>query len=337
MKDLEKFKEFLSTPRKVVITTHHKPDADALGSSLALHHYLVSKGHISTVITPTDYPDFLKWMHGEKDVINFEEKEKEATQIINNYDLVCCLDFSALNRINELGEIVRAAPAKKLLIDHHRNPEDFADFSFWDVTRAATAELVYEIILNLGDKKLITKEIGACIYAGIMTDTGSFRHPSTTKRIHEIAAEIIELGVNTPEIHRLIYDTSSEDKLRFLGFALSEKLVVLKEFKTAYISITDEELKKFNSKTGDTEGLVNYALSIDDVVFAAVIIDRVKAIKISFRSVGTFSVADFASNHFNGGGHFNAAGGMTECSLEKTVAHFEALLPQYKESLLKSI
>ncbi len=334
MQDLNAFKQFLSEPRKIVITTHHKPDADALGSSLAWHHYLVSKGHSSTVITPTDYPDFLKWMEGEKDVVNFEEDAELTQKLMEEADLICCLDFSALNRINELGEIVRSTSAKKVLIDHHRNPEDFADFSFWDVKRAATAELIYELIVNLGDRELLTKPIAACIYAGMMTDTGSFRHPSTSARVHEIAAEILTLGVDTSEIHRLIYDASSEDRIRFLGFALSEKLNVNRKLRTAYIVISADELKRFNSKTGDTEGLVNYALSIENVVFAAIIIDRKKAVKMSFRSVGTFSAADFASTHFNGGGHFNAAGGMTEWTLEETVKHFESLLPQYEEQLL---
>ncbi len=333
MKDLQAFSDFLSTPRKIVITTHHKPDADALGSSLALHHYLTALGHDSTVITPTDYPQFLKWMEGEKEVINFEEDQETSIKRINDCDLICCLDFSSLKRINELGDIVRDASAKKALIDHHRNPEDFADFTYWDVNKAATAEMIYEIIVMSNNKHMITKAIARCIYAGIMTDTGSFRHPSTSARVHEIASEILELGVDTSEIHRLIYDSSSEDRIRFLGYALSEKLKVNKKLKTAYIVISNEELKRFNSKTGDTEGLVNYALSIDGVVFAAIIIDRVQAVKMSFRSVGSFSAADFASSHFNGGGHYNAAGGMTEWTLEKTVAHFESLLPQYENDL----
>lgn len=333
MSEVKRLSEFLKEPKKIVITTHHKPDADALGSSLAMGNYLKKKGHTVQVITPTDYPEFLYWMDGHDDVIIFEEQEAKSKEIIAESDMVFCLDFGSLKRINELGEIVRASDTVKVLMDHHQDPEDFAQYKFWSTKYAATAEIIYDVICDLGDKELIDKEIAKCIYAGIVTDTGSFRHPSTTRRVHEIASDIIDMGVDTSEIHRLVYDTNSIDKLRFLGYCLNEKLKVFKEHKTAYISVTDKELKKFNSKTGDTEGLVNYALSLKGVVFAVVIIDRVKAVKMSFRSVGTFSVAQFASDHFNGGGHFNAAGGMQEWPLQKVVDRFEELLPEYSKEL----
>jgi len=342
MQHFQAFKELLSSPKKIVITTHHKPDADALGSSLAWAGYLRKKNHVVHVITPTDYPRFLTWMQGNDQVIIFNEgNEKRSAQLVREADLIFCLDFSSLKRINELGELVRRSPAQKVLIDHHLEPEHFADFELWDIKAAATAQLIYELIVRLGDRQDIDIAIGECIYAGIMTDTGSFRHPSTTKKVHLISADLIELGVETNKVHRLVYDNNTEAKLRFLGFALMEKLVVLPEYRTAYFAITSQELIRYNSQTGDTEGLVNYALSIENIVMAAVIIDRTEgaasqSAKLSFRSIGNFSVNDFARKHFDGGGHRNAAGGKSERSLDETVAYFLSLLPEYKEQLLHS-
>lgn len=334
MNNIDQIKKLLSEPRKVAITTHQKPDADAMGSSLALKQYLEKKGHTVDVTVPTDYASFLNWMNGNNDVrIYTNENHTEVEKTFNDADIIFTLDFNALSRINELGEIVRNSSAKKVLIDHHQQPEGFEDISYWDDKRAATAELIFELINDLGDKHLIDAQIGECIYAGIMTDTGSFRFPSTSKRVHEIIGDLIEAGVDNAKVHRLIYDTGSEDKLRFTGYAISEKLVVKREFKTAYISITEDELKRFNSKTGDTEGLVNYALSIDGIVFAALFTDRGGIVKISFRSIGKFNVNFFAREHFSGGGHNNAAGGATYISLEETIQNFENLLTQYQSEL----
>jgi phosphoesterase RecJ-like protein len=335
--EIQALQQLLETPKDIVITTHHKPDADALGSSLGMAGYLKKKGHQVTVIPPTDYPSFLNWMPGNDDVLIFTSKsETEVRARMQKADVIFCLDFSALSRINELGEIVQASPATKVLIDHHMHPENFAQIMFSNTNAAATCELIFEVIKGLGDEALIDKEIGECLYAGIMTDTGSFRHPSTSRNVHLIIAELISIGVNTAKVHRLIYDNHTLTRLRFLGYALKDKLVVHPEYNTAYIAITQEELKQFDSKTGDTEGLVNFALSIEGIVFAALIIDRGQAIKISFRSVGDFSVNDFARNHFHGGGHHNAAGGISFDSLPATLAKFESLLPQYSQELIHS-
>ncbi|RAU83954.1 DHH family phosphoesterase [Pontibacter arcticus] len=338
MHDINALKELLQEPKEVMITTHHKPDADALGSSLGLAGYLKKKGHRVTVITPSDYPSFLNWMTGNSDVLVYSEKSDALVQrIIKESQVIFCLDFSALSRINEMGEYIREAPGTKVLIDHHLHPEDFAQLTFSDTNAAATAELVYDIIKELGDGDMIDTAIGECLYAGIMTDTGSFRHPSTSKNVHLIIADLLQVGVNTSNIHRLIYDSSTELRLRFLGFALKDKLVVKYEYKTAYIAITADELKAYDSKTGDTEGLVNYALSIEGIVFAVLIIDRTQAVKMSFRSVGNFSANEFARTHFNGGGHKNAAGGISMEPLEATIAKFESLLPLYKEQLEQAV
>lgn len=338
MQQLQEFKQLINgSPLKVVITTHHKPDADALGSSLALCNYLLAKGHNVKVIAPTDYPRFLNWMKGQPDVLVFNEEKQTAhcTALIAEADLICCLDFSALSRINEMGPFVAESKAAKLLVDHHLNPENFAQYVHWDSNAAATCELIYDLIVMLGDETLIDKGIAECIYAGIMTDTGSFRHPVTSAKVHRTIAGLIECGADNSRVHKLVYDNNNEARLKMLGYILLNRLVVLKEYATAYISITKDELKEFNSMTGDTEGFVNYALSIEGIVLAALIIDRTEAVKISFRSTGSFSVNKFARNHFNGGGHENASGGRSDLSLEETVAKFLALLPTYQEELLQ--
>lgn len=335
MEHLKKFSKELERTHKAVITTHHKPDADALGSSLGLALYLKKKGHEVSVITPTDFPNFLNWMEGVEDVIIFNENDNEtkSAALIDEATIIYCLDFSSLDRINELGDLVRKSPAVKVLIDHHLEPEHFADYEFWDVKAAATAELIFDLIDGLGDKNLIDKQIAECLYAGIMTDTGQFKHSNTSKDTHRITAELIELGANTSGVANSIYDSNSVDRIKFLGYALSEKMVIIEECNTAYISITADELKKYHSKTGDTEGLVNFALSIEGIIFAAVIIDRTQGIKMSFRSEGSFSVNEFARSYFNGGGHKNASGGHSILTLEETVTAFEKAVWENKDKL----
>lgn len=323
-------------PKQIVITTHHKPDADALGSSLGLAGFLKKSGHAVTVVTPTDFPSFLDWMAGRQDVLLFDQNDStraRAEQLTQAADIVFCLDFNTLERINDYGKIVAASPARKVVIDHHMQPSDFPDLLFSDVTAAATAELIYLLIDALGKRDWIDKDIAECLYAGIMTDTGSFRHGSTTARIHRVIADLIELGADNARVHRLIYDTSSLSRLQFLGYCLSEKLRVLPELKTAYFAISREELKRFNIQTGDTEGIVNYALSLEGIVFGAIIIDRTELVKMSFRSAADFDVNTFARRYFEGGGHYNAAGGKSSDSLEETIARFEAAVLKHAEEL----
>ncbi|QIX62163.1 bifunctional oligoribonuclease/PAP phosphatase NrnA [Hymenobacter sp. BT18] len=338
MHDTSALQELLAQPRQIFITTHHKPDADALGSSLGMAGYLRKKGHHVTVVTPSDYPDFLAWMPGNEEVIVYEPDQNDAQvrDLISRAEVLFCLDFSCLGRISELGEYIRAASGTKVLIDHHQEPEQFADLDFSNAKAAATAELVFEVIRDMGDQALIDKGIGECLYAGIMTDTGSFRHPSTSRNVHLIIAELLNADIDLSAVHRRIYDSHSEMRLRFLGFVLKDKLTVLREFNTAYIAITQDELRQYQSKTGDTEGLVNFALSIEGVVFAAILIDRGNAVKISFRSVGDFSVSDFSRQHFQGGGHHNAAGGISYEPLDTTVQRFLGLLPHYQTQLVTS-
>ena len=334
MQEIEALKALLNVPQKIVITTHQRPDADALGSSLGLMLYLQKKGHSVTVVTPTDYPDFLKWMQGNDEVVIYGEQTKQHVKgLIDEASLIFCLDFSALSRIDDLGDLVREANGDKVLIDHHLEPEDFAKFKSWDTGAAATAELVYDFIMDMGEEDLIDKGIAECLYAGILTDTGSFKHPNVTQHVFEVCAALVAKEADSSKVSKLIYDTNSEDRLRLLGYSLSEKLKVIPEYNTAYFALSAKELNRFNTQAGDTEGLVNYALSIGGIKMAALIKEGDGIIKMSFRSVGDFSVNDFARSHFNGGGHKNAAGGRSDDSFEDTVKKFENLLKEYKSTL----
>ncbi len=332
---IEEFRSELATPKKIVITTHQNPDADALGSALGMCGYLKAKGHQPTVITPTDYPDFLRWMNGENEVINFEvySLQNEAKKLINEADLIFCLDFSALNRIKDMENHVRKASATKVLIDHHQQPENFATYVFWNEQAAATCEIIYQLIEQLGETNLIDKQIAECLYAGLMTDTGSFRFDATNKEVHRVAGELIDKGIEVNKLHRKIFDSNSIERMQFLGYALSQ-LKYLPEYNVAYFAISKEELEKFNSKNGDTEGIVNYGLSIKGVRMAAIFVEKGDLIKISFRSVDDFSVSELSRKHFEGGGHHNAAGGRSYLSLEATVEKFLNLLNSYKDALV---
>ena len=335
MKDLGTFKKELSSARKIVITTHVKPDADALGSSLGLYNYLIRKGHEVNVITPSDYPYFLTWMKGNDEVLDFSshtDREKAIAKLATA-EIIFCLDFSALDRVNAIGDLIRKSDAYVVNIDHHQDPEDFADFRLWSTSAAATCELVYELIVALGDKALIDKAIASCLYAGIMTDTGGFRHPNTTKNVHLVVAELLEAGADSAKISNLIYDSNSINRLKFIGFAITRRLVILKDLHTAYFIISKKDLKKYQSQTGDTEGLVNYALSLEGIKLAALFSEREDGIKISFRSIVEVPVNKFAADHFQGGGHVNAAGGKSSLSLKKTVERFESLVQEHQEAL----
>ncbi|MFL0683719.1 MAG: DHH family phosphoesterase [Algoriphagus aquaeductus] len=338
MEALAKFKKELSSPKKIFITTHVKPDADALGSSLGLANYLIKKGHDVSVVTPTDYPYFLTWMKGNDEVLDFSKASDKplATAKLEEAEMIFCLDFSVLNRVNELGEMIRKSKAFVVNIDHHQDPEDFADFRFWSTKAAATCELVYELIVEMGDKSLIDKEIAECLYAGIMTDTGGFRHPNTTKNVHLVVAELIDIGADSAQISNLIYDSNSVNRLKFIGFAITRRLVVREDLHTAYFVISKKDLKKYQSQTGDTEGLVNYALSLDGIKLAALFSEREDGIKISFRSSSDVAVNKFAASYFSGGGHKNAAGGKSTQSLKDTVERFESLVTQCQEELFHS-
>ena len=330
---IERIREFLINPRQIILTTHHKPDGDAMGSSLALYQFLVQKGHTVQVITPSDYPDFLYWMPGNETVINFEYNPGKSRQLTENAEMIICLDFNAISRLEKYSEAVQKSNAFKILIDHHMDPENFCDVSFSFPPACSTCELVYYFITKLDPDTPLSKPVAECLYTGIMTDTGSFRFASMTADTHNIVAELMRAGASNFAIHENIYDNFSLDRTRFLGHCIKEKLVVLPEYKTAYIAVSKEELKAYNHHSGDTEGIVNFALGIKGVRFAAFFCERDTLIKISFRSKDDFSVNDIARIHFSGGGHRNAAGGRSNDSLDKTISKFLSLLPKLKQEL----
>lgn len=330
----EEYLEALSRPKKIIITTHHKPDGDALGSSLGLYHWLKGKGHDVNVVLSSDFPDFLSWMPGFEDLIYYPDQPEESQKLFDEAEIIFCLDYSALSRTNILEPIIREAKGQKWMIDHHLDPEDFATVEYWDSSAAATAQLVYSFIADVyHDKESITAEIASCLYAGIMTDTGSFRFRSTTSAVHHIIANLIDAGAKNWEIHENIYNSSTENRLKFLGYSLLNCLEVIPEYHTALFSLTKEDLLKFNVSTGDTEGLVNYALSIKGIRLAGLFIDRTELIKLSLRSIGDIPCNEICRKYFNGGGHLNASGGNSTDSLEEVVAKFKSILPEYKSYL----
>lgn len=330
---LTTLRELLQNADHIVITNHKNPDGDAMGAALALYHFLKKMGHPSKVIVPNEYPKFLKWLPGNDDVIIHEKHLEEANKMIANADLIFSLDYNDLKRSGDLQEPIETSNARKVLIDHHRDPADFADLVFSDITSCATAQLVYELIESLDMLELIDADTATCMYTGMVTDTGSFRFASTTSKTHQIAAHLIEIGVKNEIVHRNLFDNNTETVLKMRGHVLSNNLVVLPDYKTAYITLSLKEQEDFHTKPGDTEGLVNEALSIEGVVMAAFFKEDHKLVKISFRSVGEFAVNELSSEYFDGGGHRNAAGGASHKSLQATVDHFLKVLPEFKSKL----
>lgn len=336
MLELDSLKELLAQPRRIVITTHHKPDGDAMGSSLGLYNYLIQKGHHVQVITPSDYPVFLQWMPNNTEVLIYPQQAEQSNRYIAEAELIFCLDFNALNRIHEMGVPIQGSSAKKVMIDHHLEPQDFDDYRYWSINACSTAQLVYEFIVNvMVEPELINKDVATCLYTGIMTDSGSFRFPTTTPSVHIIVADLISRGAENWKIHQLVYDNFSESRLRFLGYCLLNKLVVLPEYKAAYFSVSAEELKRFSITTGDSEGLVNYALTINGTRLAALIIERPDTVKLSLRSTGDFPANEICKKYFKGGGHRNAAGGQSDLSLDDTVLKLKEILIEYKSLLIQ--
>ncbi|MFZ4399983.1 MAG: DHH family phosphoesterase [Bacteroidales bacterium] len=333
--NIETLRNNLTENKKIVIVSHSNPDGDAVGSSLALYNYFLIKNQDVKVILPNNFPDFLSWMKGSKDVLIYNSKKNICNQLLENADIIFCLDFNALNRVEKLQDGLRNSKAKKVLIDHHLQPEiDCFDFVFSVIKVSSTAELVYDFISLMGDEQLINIDIASCIYAGIMTDTGSFSYSCNYEKTYRVTASLINLGMDAEEIHHLIYDTFSENRLRLLGYCISEKLNVNNGLASAYISLSKEELDKFDYQVGDTEGVVNYALSINKINLAALFTERDGKIRISFRSKGEVDVNVFARTYFEGGGHRNASGATSYMSLDDTIKKFEESLINYKSILL---
>lgn len=329
--DILAVQSLLATPKKIAIIPHRNPDGDAMGSTLGLYHFLLKNNHFPVVVSPNQFPDFLAWMPGSETVQIFEKDKKNCSTILEEADLVFTLDFNALHRVGEMEHVLSSLKVPFVMIDHHQSPDDYAAVTFSDVAYGSTCEMVYHFINALGNKSQIDKTIGTCIYTGILTDSGSFRFPKTTGTTHRIIADLIDLGVENSEIPNLLFDNSSFDRLQLLGRAL-QNMKIFTEQKTTYTTLKQKELDQFNYIKGDTEGIVNYGLSIKGIDFTAIFIENAeeKIIKISLRSQGDFDVNLFAREHFQGGGHRNAAGGKSEVSMEETVQKFEDLVRKLK-------
>jgi phosphoesterase RecJ-like protein len=334
MKPIQELYPLLTTPRTVVITTHQKPDADAMGSSLGLYHFLTGLGHTVTVISPTNWAGWLNWMPGVDKVIDFEANTENALHHLNNADWLFCLDFNVFLRTKRMTTHLEELQCTKILIDHHQEP-DAARFHYGvsNTGKSSTCEMIFDLITESHGIDRINEPIAKCLYAGVMADTGSFRFPSAQAGVHKMVAALKETGLQHTVVHENIYDNFLENRLRFLGHVLMNRMDVSYEFNSALIAIPKKDLLKFHIKTGDTEGLVNYPLSIQGIKFAALVIDRDEERKWSFRSKGDFDVNTFARTHFEGGGHFNASGGRSSHSLEETVRHFKQVIKQYQSQL----
>lgn len=334
MNSIEEFYPQLSTPAKVVITMHQKPDGDAMGSALGLYHFMIAMGHDATVISPTNWADFLNWMPGVKSVVDYESQREKAKALIAAAEIIFCLDFNILHRTKNMEQPLTAAACTKILIDHHEQPQREAfTFGISDTGKSSTCEMVYDFIVGSGNAEKLNTDIGQCLYTGVMTDTGSFRFPSTGASVHRMVADLKDRGLKHSVVHDNIYDNFLENRLKFIGFALLNRMEVLYEFNTAVMYIAKEDLYEYDIKTGDTEGLVNYLLTIRGIKFGALVVDRNEERKWSFRSKGNFDVNTFARKHFEGGGHANASGGRSSESLDATFKHFKHVLKEYQNQL----
>jgi len=330
--DIEKVKQLLASPKKIAIMPHRNPDGDAMGSTLGLYHFLQLLGHEPVVIVPNDFPDFLAWLPSSDTVKVFEKDTEAGTRLLSDAELIFTLDFNVLSRTGDSMEAaLKALTVPFVMIDHHQKPDDYAVVTFSDTSYGSTCEMVYQFIQGLGQGQLLNKTIATCLYTGIVTDSGSFRYPSTTGTTHRIAAEFIDLGIDNSAIHSLLFDNHSHNRIQILARAL-QNMKVLPVYKTSYISLSQEELNNFGHSKGDTEGIVNYGLSMKDIVFTAFFTENKDEgiIKISFRSKGDFDVNAYAREHFSGGGHINAAGGKSTLSLDATIQKFIATLATTK-------
>jgi bifunctional oligoribonuclease and PAP phosphatase NrnA len=325
MKPITAIYRELKTPKKIVITMHHNPDADAMGSSLGLYHFLIQLGHKVTVISPTNWPDFLNWMPGCDKVLNYDDnaQRQKIWEVIMQTDWIFCLDFDKLSRTKRLAEVIEASNHPLILMDHHQQPEQKCfNYGISNSRKSSTCEMVYDLILATGNENKINSKIATCLYAGVVDDTGSFRYPSVTASVHAMVGYFKLKGLKHAAIHDHLYDNFSENRLRFTGHVLLNRMEIFHECNTALISISQEDILKFNPKEGDTGKLVNFLLTIRGIKLAAICIDKGEERKWSFRSKGNFDVNAFARTYFEGGGHPNASGAETNDSLENTIQKF---------------
>ncbi|HEY6914032.1 MAG TPA: DHH family phosphoesterase [Paludibacter sp.] len=330
---ITKVKKAIDSVDKIVIVSHVGPDGDAMGSTLALWHYLMTIEKEPVVIVPTAFASFLSWLPGSEFVLVYEDQKEKSDELIAEAELIFTLDFNQESRMAKMADAVINAAAPKILVDHHLHPGDFPKIAVSYPEISSTSELIFRLICRLGDFSKINLACAECIYTGMMTDTGGFTYNSNGQEIYIIIAELIKLGVDKDDIYRKVFNTYSADRLRLMGFCLYNKMKVYPEYRAALITLTTAELKQFNFTNGDAEGFVNIPLSIQGVDFSVFMREDTDKIKISLRSQGTFPANKVAADLFNGGGHLNASGGESYMSLEETIAKFEEALPDYRDFL----
>ncbi len=333
MTNFEALKNLLASPKKIAILPHKNPDGDAIGSTLAMSQYLKKLNHTCTIVAPNDFPKFLKWLPEAKEIVIADYNPKKAEAIILQADLIFILDFNTVNRIDELGVWVKKSHAPKVLIDHHQAPDSF-DFMYSDTQMPATCQMVYNFIEAMNDLQHLDKNIATCIYTGIMTDTGGFRFRNTSSSTHRIVANLIDNGVEVDKVSSYVNDSNSPSRLKLLSITL-DQLTFLPEYRTAFMFLTRKQMKENGFQKGDTEGFVNYGLSVDNYVFSVIFIEDTQNnfIKISLRSKDGFDVNEFSRKHFNGGGHMNAAGGRSDLPMQETLDKFQEILKEYQAEL----
>jgi len=336
--NIDKVKTYFERAEKIVIVTHVSPDGDALGSSLGLMHYLYEEEKTVHVIVPNAFPDFLRWMPGAKDIIRYDKYSEFADKLIAEADVICCLDFNALSRIDAVGPAVAASAGRKVMIDHHLNPGPFCRVTISHPEISSTSELVFRLICRMGCFDEITYEGAQCIYTGMMTDTGGFTYNSNNREIYFIISELLSKGIDKDEIYRKVFNTYSEGRLRLMGYVLYEKMEVFPQFHASLIWLTKEEQGRFQYVKGDTEGFVNMPLQMKGICFSVFLREDTekKMIKVSLRSVGSFPCNKVAAEFFNGGGHLNASGGEFYGTMPEAIELFKQALVKYEDLLVKN-
>ena len=336
--EISELQQLLNQKKNIVITAHTNPDGDAIGATMAMYHYLTKLGNKVDMMVPNKFPEYYSWLPDSDRIIIYEKEAKLAQKLLKEADIVFSLDYNALHRLGALAEIVRNTTGIRILIDHHINPErenfDYCH-SYTDIS--STGELVYDFITKMGDENLIDKKTGEAIYTCIVTDTGSFSFSCNRPNTYIITSKLISLGVDAEKIHKLIYDTYSENRLRLLGFAISNRMIVWEEMHTAIIYLTKSDLQKYDYQVGDTEGVVNFPLSMAKINMSVLITEKENKLRLSFRSKGSFSVNDLARAHFEGGGHRNAAGGKSTESVDELINRLKSVMSNYKNKLNYSI
>lgn len=334
IKKIERLRKLLNSKgKKILVVSHYNPDGDAIGSILAVSHYLRKKGHYPVSLSPDPFPDFLNWLPGSNEIAIYNKDEKRLTQIIQEVDIIIMVDFNDPDRLDHINNEIKNSGSIKILIDHHPNPEDFADIVFSDITVSSSAELIYKVLFELEGKRFLDESVAICLFTGIITDTGCFSFNSSNPETYEIVAELLRYNVDKDRIFSNLYENFSQNRMRLLGYCLYNNMIVIDKYNTAYISLSREELRKFDYIPGDTEGFVNLPFSIKDIKFIALLIEKDDHVKLSFRSKGCFSANSFAIKHFEGGGHKNASGGKSKLSLKETIDKFVNLLPEYQHEL----